>query len=885
MAKKNDHWITVERTFCIRRTLPSALSSTADTSSPRSIECDSVKLSGLRDVERSPSDRIRELFTQAVAYKSIGDLNRCVDALDSAATLAKEQSLFGEAARAHREIAELCLVAGRESAAVDHLCCSAGLGQQLVERSGRTEEAIGFLASIFDQISDVVADDKSKSSIQRAEDALEESKVAGDRRTACSAHCELAGLHRDGTSYSAALRHCADGLALADELSDLHAMMRLFAIKGEVSDQLRDLPAAVDCYAKTVDLARQLKDAVAECDALEQLGNIHGSLLNHKKSLQFYLRSLDVAFNACPNAVSRIRSSVGDAFVALGRTKDAAPYHETATSSDDGRNLWLQARVKVQVAAVYYESGFFEEAAKFYQSAVECSLKKAIQTAGTGRFRFSLSSPYVIDQMVSSIDSDEAHFLYRPFLGLERSLLRLGKCDEALEATDRRRAFYLGRKFDEERGGGAFIESLFSEKGHVSNLSISHPISAHHLPYNPRNDHDDPISVAGMVHCARREGVTFVVLSQSRLGDNAWVVDADAAMPVRSAALDLSTLSDLVSPLTPLNQQSFPTVESKLGAVRKVTETVSDVESVGDAISELNLSTCSRKVSRFRQSSDEGLLLIRTLRQLYNLLLKPLEDWLPSDTSKPLVFILDALLWAVPMQALIDSKNQFLIQRFKVAVCPSIRTYERLSRRRSGTAFRSPLIVGNPDNQAFGALPGADAEAAVVQELIGGLRLSRHEATASAVKTRLTRASCAHFACHGGKLDDDSSRGFCGALFLASSDGQGAELSAAEIATMSIDAELAVLAACDSFCGPVRSEGVLGLPHAFLAAGVRSVVATLRVIRDRSTVDLVRTFYDVLKSGCNENSVAGALQEALCSAISSGVSVELWSPFILYGAA
>ncbi|MCB9515512.1 MAG: CHAT domain-containing protein [Candidatus Latescibacteria bacterium] len=92
----------------------------------------------------------------------------------------------------------------------------------------------------------------------------------------------------------------------------------------------------------------------------------------------------------------------------------------------------------------------------------------------------------------------------------------------------------------------------------------------------------------------------------------------------------------------------------------------------------------------------------------------------------------------------------------------------------------------------------------------------------------------------------------------------GLGLTAADIARGRLDAELAVLAACESAGGRTLSgEGVLGLTGAFLSAGVPTVLATLWPVDDDATRRLMREFYAQLAAGRDAAAALAAAQAAL----------------------
>jgi CHAT domain-containing protein len=100
-----------------------------------------------------------------------------------------------------------------------------------------------------------------------------------------------------------------------------------------------------------------------------------------------------------------------------------------------------------------------------------------------------------------------------------------------------------------------------------------------------------------------------------------------------------------------------------------------------------------------------------------------------------------------------------------------------------------------------------------------------------------------HFATHG-LPDEQFPMRSALALSFPKDASQDGFLTAAEIYRLHLSADLAVLSACETGKGKmVRGEGVLGLPRAFLYAGVRNVVVSLWSVSDEATALLMRNFY------------------------------------------
>jgi CHAT domain-containing protein len=90
-------------------------------------------------------------------------------------------------------------------------------------------------------------------------------------------------------------------------------------------------------------------------------------------------------------------------------------------------------------------------------------------------------------------------------------------------------------------------------------------------------------------------------------------------------------------------------------------------------------------------------------------------------------------------------------------------------------------------------------------------------------------------------------------------------LHAREIIDLNLDADLAVLSACETGNGRISpGEGVIGMSWAFLVAGTRSVVVSQWRVNSASTSRLMNSFYQGLASqnDANSQNKSQALREA-----------------------
>jgi CHAT domain-containing protein len=142
-----------------------------------------------------------------------------------------------------------------------------------------------------------------------------------------------------------------------------------------------------------------------------------------------------------------------------------------------------------------------------------------------------------------------------------------------------------------------------------------------------------------------------------------------------------------------------------------------------------------------------------------------------------------------------------------------------------------------------------------------------------------------HFATHGFL---DSEHPELSAIVLTMMDPKGVKTNGLmplnDIYSLDLSAELTVLSACQTALGKdIMGEGLVGLTHAFMSAGSKSVVASLWKVDDRATAVLMGHFYKaMLQEGM---SPAAALRSAKLKMMQEEQwkAPYYWAGFVLQG--
>jgi CHAT domain-containing protein len=204
---------------------------------------------------------------------------------------------------------------------------------------------------------------------------------------------------------------------------------------------------------------------------------------------------------------------------------------------------------------------------------------------------------------------------------------------------------------------------------------------------------------------------------------------------------------------------------------------------------------------------------------------------------------------------------------------------------RSNTAHPHILVVSQPATPGQPPLPCTTYEGIIIsRQFPGGVtHLGHDHATVEDVVTAMNQHQWVHFACHG--IQDDSGDPTKTAFCLY--DGR---LDLSRLMAMSNErAELAVLSACQTAKGDERlPEEAVHLAAAMLAAGFKSVVATMWSIADQDGPILADALYAALKGQLEKGvrlQVGRALHDAV-QELRKKVGEEnfaRWVPFVHFG--
>jgi CHAT domain-containing protein len=268
-------------------------------------------------------------------------------------------------------------------------------------------------------------------------------------------------------------------------------------------------------------------------------------------------------------------------------------------------------------------------------------------------------------------------------------------------------------------------------------------------------------------------------------------------------------------------------------------------------------------------------------RNLYDWMIRPLAPRLEQGPIDTLVFVPGGALRTVPLAALSDRETgRFLIERYPVAITPSLTLMEPRAIDRSGVRV---LAGGLSESvQGFTALENVPREIDALSAVFPAQRLLNGEFLARHLERELASQpfGIVHIASHG-EFAPDASRSYV----LTYDEKVPMERVAAWVATTRFreqwPLELLALSACQTAVGDERAA--LGLAGLALRSGARSALATLWSVDDQASADLVSEFYARLREPGLSRAQALQLAQLKLMRTYQFRHPAFWSPFLLIG--
>ena len=615
-------------------------------------------------------------------------------------------------------------------------------------------------------------------------------------------------VHGQQGHYELGLEHFRRALRIAEGEKDDYARMRLFNNIGLFHQSRKRYGLAIQHFSRALRLAEAMKDRDAMAGHWKNLAALYEAQGNTSQARLAYRKSLDLA------------------------------------ESVDNPNLSAQALAKL---------ARLDLQEKEYRQAVELADRAASMAAGAGSREPFWWARTLAGRALHALGRDgEARRAYAEAISTVEQMRsriaggEIGK-DAFLEA--RLEPYHRMIELEADRGeAAAALASAERAKGRILLETLRHgrvDLASRLTPAERATEQklrDRLASLNGEVFLARSKADRGALrrlgegLGQARRDLEAFNANLYAARPglrARRADFpewDLGTARGLLAgggntliEYTVFEDQTYLFTVTADGADASPVVSLHRLP-VGRA-------ELAREVEAFRTRLAARDLDFRAPAQrLYDLLLAPAAAEIQG--RRTLCIVPDGPLWDLPFQALQDGDSKALLERYALHYTPSLSFLGELTSRRSRKPEPATLL-------AVGDARLPEAEVRSLARLYGPGRSAVYTAALASeekVKAEAGRYRVLHFATHA--LLDDRNPMYSSLVLSRARKGKGEDglLEAWEILDLRLNADLVVLAACQTARGlPRAGEGMIGMSWALAVAGSPATLASQWEVDSEST--------------------------------------------------
>lgn len=698
--------------------------------------------------------------------------------------------------------------------------------------------------------------------IEVSQALLKIAQETDDRHSAGQAFGNLGIAYRVLGNYNQAIDSQQKALAIMQEIGDRKSEARILINLANAYETLGNYDKALAFQNQSLTIARETKDRQAESTALGNLGAIHATQGNYQKAIQFHQESLTLAKSINDReGEGFILQNLGTAYHALGKRDEAIGYYQQSLAiAQSLNNPQMQIDCLGNLGIVYEQKGDFTQAIKYHQQslAIADSLKAPRQKAmalnnlahtllKSGQFQEAEKqlriAIQILDVLRSNLQDSEQVSLF------DTQILTYNLLQQVLVAQNKQEA---ALEISEHGRSRAFVALLAKQLSAQPKIAVALK----------------PPTLEAIKKIAKQQNATLVeysiipedFLSQGKLRGLGAEIYIWVVKPTGEIVFRRSDIKSLKTPLKDLVNNSRESI---------------GVRGLGFAIA---------KPVQTTTSTDK-------LKELHQILIKPIADLLPNDPNSRVIFVPQESLFLVPFPGLVDESGKFLIEKHTILTTPAIQVLELTQQKRQNISNKEALIVGNPimpvvppapgePPKQLESLPGAEAEAKAIAQILNTKALIGKEATKERVVSQMNKARIIHLATHG--LLDDFGDGIPGAIALTPTKNDNGLLTAGKILELKLNSELVVLSACDTGRGTITGDGVIGLSRSLISAGVPSVIVSLWSVPDAPTSTLMTEFY---RNWQQKSDKAQALRNAMLTTMKKHPNPKDWAAFTLIGEA
>ncbi len=654
---------------------------------------------------------------------------------------------------------------------------------------------------------------------------------------------------------------------------------------------------ALDAYVQALMIFREIKNRQGEAATLNNIGMVYDDIGQPSEALKYYQQALSIHREMQDRGgEARTLNNIGGVYDAIGQPMEALKYYQQALPIlREVQDRSGEATTLNNIGGVYHVISQPSEALKYYQQALP--IRREVQDRqGEATTLSNMAAAYR-----DTNNPKEA------INHLEKSLTITLDIRKGLQ-RDFRKSFIHDNRPRAVALADILIDQKQPEKAYEwIELVTTAELANYNRLVNAKVD-DPEVQAALDAWNQKNQQLEF---QRQQLQEN---FSEELSRQIRQLEAEVYTEAETLGKKYPSIAELFETTPTDIAQLRRnipqgtlVLHPVllTNIQNVPDTVVLFLLTQDSFEV--VKHPIDGKMLdsliddyyqqlknpfnpeFLTTIQQLYDLLIRPVEDEIAAKSPQTLAIIAPNKLRYIPFETLHDGK-QYLLEKYPIHYLTRISSQsQRENPVKNSLSSMSILALGNPVPEKPFNLNGAETEVKTLGELLKDSRIYvREAATLERFKNESPQFSILHLATHGcfqplGCCLSDDCKDYdpdmsANTLLFANRE----FYNIADAALLGLkDTQLITLSACQTAMNSyLEGQEISGMAYILERAGARAVMATLWNAEDARTANLMADFYQNLGAG---NSQAAALREAKLKMIGQNLHPFFWSPFILIG--
>ena len=774
---------------------------------------------------------------------------------------------------------------------------------ELAQRNLQIREELGHKLDIGRELSNIgniylFTGDKVRA-LENYQRSLKLSEEVRNKAGSSATLNNIGNLYFSQGNYAQALEYIQQALKIKQELGDKLGSARNLNNIGLVYSQLGQYVQAIDNLERGAKIMEEFGEKLGVVEAWHYIGIVYLAKGDYSQALEYEQKALKPAEElGHVQLQSEMLHNIGESYLRLGQYREAREYAERSASFAAQRNVAeVLLSAKTIAGKAHLALNESDRARELFLESIATIEKLRGQVAGGER---------------------EQQRYFEGKIAPYQAMVQL-----ALAQNDTAQAL----SYAERAKGRVLLDVLSSGRANITKAMTSDEL---------KRDRELSTEIATLntqLARAKRQlkppeaqiADIQARLDKMRLEYEAFQESLYAAHPelkVQRGETQPLTLDEAAA-LLPDHQTAileYVVTEDKsyLFVLRK-----SPKNSRSKTAAELTVHTLNIKSKELAQMVESFLRLVAerdlTVKQpaqrLYDLLIKPAEEQLRG--VRRLRIVPDGALWNVPFQALHQGERGYLLEQYAVSYVPSLSVFREMERKSNALRMRNRpttmredtqstlLAMGNPKlsdytvakvrvshrAEQLGPLPDAEKEVNFLGRLYGpGSRvLIGQQAQEATMKAEGNKYKVLHFATHA--ILDDRNPLYSHIILSSPENDQNEDglLEASELMKLDLNAELAVLSACETARGRIAAgEGIIGMSWALFVAGSPSAIVSQWKVDSARSSELMMEFHSnwLRNRGAGKTTLtkSEALRQAALKVFRSSYNHPVyWAGFILIG--